>query len=175
MSMNDSAGKAGTWHDLSRSTVVVTSFINMTIGCVCVFAGFIVSSSRLPATATSLAEYGAIFMSRHARESSSATKLKVYLRMGQASLLYGGLVLLWAWPVALSGFVSASIGLPVSMNVSKVWLRIAWDFCLIMCSSGIVGVAVSFPGRRCTVVRLGVFAYHVFLRCALLLLFVKAK
>lgn len=79
------------------------------------------------------------------------------------------------WPVALSGFASVSIGLPVSMNVSKVWPRIAWNFCSITCLYGIVGVAVSVPGRRLTVVRLGVFAYHVFLRCTLLLLFVKAK
>ena len=98
-----------------------------------------------------------------------------YDRSDLAGLFYCGLMLLWAWTVALSGIVGISIGLPVPMDFSKVTIVIAWLICTNIGSFGIAGVMRSTPGRRLTVIRLGVFLYHVMLRCVFLLLFVKAK
>lgn len=170
-----SAGKAGTWHNLDLTANMAIFLISVAMGSGALFVVFGVSSAPLPARGMSLAEYGAIFTQYHTIKSSSATKLKACLKMGQASILYCGLVLLWVWPVALRGLVSTFIGLPVSMNVSKVWIFIAWQLCQSSCFAGIMAVGVAAPGRRPTVVRLGLFLYHVFLRFAFLLLFVQAK
>lgn len=121
------------------------------------------------------AQDGTIFIEQHAIRSSSAVKLKACLRIGRGSLLCCELVLLWVCQVAFSGVVSAITGLPVSMDVSKVSIVIMWHFCTSMCSYAVGTVAFADPGRRLNVFRLGVFVYHVFLRCVALLLFVKAK
>lgn len=175
VSMKNSAGKAGTWHYLGISTWLATAFLAIVIGVVSQFALLVVWSVRLPRMVPSMAEYGAISMQQHAIRSSSAVKLESCLRIGRGSLLYCGLVLLWVWPVALSGVVSATIGLPVAMNISKVSIVIVFAVCTYLCSCAVGIVIFAYPRRRLEVFRFWAFVYHVFLRCGALLLFVKAK
>lgn len=71
VSMDDSAGKAGTWHNWDNSTCIAVLLTYIAIGFVVGFAVPIISSARLPATAMSLAEYGAIYMAQHAKNLRS--------------------------------------------------------------------------------------------------------
>lgn len=173
----DSAGKAVTWHDVGHSTWLVIYFLFMGIGIGFVgqLAFQILSRERTPVTAPSMAKYSAIFMERHAIRSPPAVILKACLRLGRGSLLYCGLVLLWAWPVVLRGMGSTITSVPLSLDIPKVAILIVWNLCTAVCSSGVIAVAISTPGRRSTVIRFWLFVHLVFLRCVALLFFVKVK
>lgn len=173
LDMKRSAARHGSWYNLNTLTWPVLCLIFLAIGLLCSIVVSIVSGIQMFSVAPSLAEYGAIFTGTHLKTSSSTLKMKAYLKMGQGTFLYYGIILLWIWPLAVSSAVSMLTPLLISMNVSKVVILVTWNICIAICSSGITCIAASVPGPRINVIRFIFVGYLSLLRCVVLLLFVK--
>lgn len=168
-----SAGRPGSWHNMSIATWLALNLLSITIGLLGSFVIPVVLGTQMSSAAPSLAEYGNLYMGTHLKTSSLALKRKACLRLGRGTFLYYGLILLWVWPLAVSGAIGMFTPLPISMNMSKVTILLTWNFCLAICSSGVSIAARLIPGPRLNVIRVILIGCLSLLRCTGLLLFAR--
>lgn len=168
-----SAGRPGSWHNSNLSAWLALNIICVVLGGLGHIFIPLVSGTQMFSAAPSLAEYGTIFMGRHLKTSSLALHRKACQRMMRATFLYYGLILLWAWPLAVSGAISMFTPLPISMNASTLAIIGTWNFWLSICSSGVWAIVVAIPGPRLNVIRVVLIGCLSLLRCTGLLLLAR--